>query len=173
MKLNQTYSLADLNQMSQAEFVDVLGEVFEHTPTIAQQSWEQRPFATLADLHQCMVNLVRHFPLEQQLALIRAHPDLGAKTQMAESSVQEQAGVGLDRLTAEEFDRFQSFNQAYKAKFGFPFLIAVKHHTKASILAAFEQRLHHSVEQEQEQALNEIFQIAWFRLNTLVTHTVD
>lgn len=166
--MNQKYAIDELNQMSQGEFVAVLGEVFEQTPTIAQQAWEQRPFATLADLHQGMVQVVERFSIDEQLALIRAHPDLGAKAKMAAASVQEQAGVGLDRLTAEEFDQFQRLNQAYKAKFGFPFIVAVKNHTRDSILSAFEQRLNHSVNVERQQALNEIFQIAEFRLAHLV-----
>lgn len=166
--MNQKYSIDELNQMSQGEFVAVLGEVFEQTPTIAQQAWEQRPFSTLADLHQGMVQVVERFSIDEQLALIRAHPDLGAKAKMAEASVQEQAGVGLDRLTAEEFDRFQRLNQAYKAKFGFPFIVAVKNQTRDSILLAFEQRLNHSVDVERQQALNEIFQIAGFRLAHIV-----
>jgi 2-oxo-4-hydroxy-4-carboxy-5-ureidoimidazoline decarboxylase len=89
---------------------------------------------------------------------------------MAEASVQEQAGAGLNRLTPEEFDRFQALNQAYKAKFGFPFIIAVRNHTKTSILDAFEQRLQHPIDIEREQALSEIFQIAEFRLATLVSN---
>jgi len=166
--MNQNYSVESLNQMSQAEFVAILGEIFEHTPTIAEQAWEQRPFATLSELCQSMFNVVKGFSVDEQLALIRAHPDLGSKTKMAESSVQEQAGVGLDRLSPEEFDRFQALNQAYKAKFGFPFIIAVKNHTKDSILENFEQRLEHSGDAERQQALHEIFQIAQFRLKNIV-----
>ena len=87
---------------------------------------------------------------------------------MAMASVQEQAGIGLDRLTPEEYDRFLSLNQAYRNKFDFPFIIAVKNHTKDSILAAFEQRLQNSSDLERNQALAEIFQIAKFRLATMV-----
>lgn len=167
--MSEKYSLHDLNQMSQDEFVSVLGEVFEHTPMIAARVWQQRPFATVTDLHQSMVAIVKNsFSTDEQLALIQAHPDLGSKTKMAEASVQEQAGLGLDRLTAEEFDRFQTLNRSYKAKFGFPFIVAVKNHTKASILEAFEQRLNHSVDVEREQALSEIFQIAGFRLANIL-----
>ena len=167
--MREKYSLHDLNQMSQDEFVSVLGEVFEHTPKIAEAVWQQRPFATVADLHQDMIDVVKNsFSIDEQLALIQAHPDLGSKTKMAEASVQEQAGLGLDRLTPEEFDRFQRLNQAYKAKFGFPFIVAVKNHTKASILETFEQRLNHSADVERERALSEIFQIARFRLDGIL-----
>jgi 2-oxo-4-hydroxy-4-carboxy-5-ureidoimidazoline decarboxylase len=164
------YSIAQLNQMSQEEFVGALGAVFEETPAIAQQVWHQRPFANVTELHQQMVTIVNAMSPVEQLDLIRAHPDLGSKAKMAEASVQEQAGVGLDRLTASEYERFQSLNAAYKEKFGFPFIVAVKNHTKDSILQAFERRLNHSVETEMAQSLAEIVQIAQFRLFNLVNH---
>lgn len=166
--MSQKYSVEMLSQMSQDEFVAVLGEIFEHSPTIAAKAWEQRPFATLEELSQGMFNIVKGFSIDEQLDLIRVHPNLGSRAKMAEASVQEQAGLGLDRLTPEEFDRFQALNQAYRAKFGFPFIVAVKNHTKDSILANFEQRLEHSVDTERQQALHEIFQIAQFRLNSIV-----
>ncbi len=161
-------SIATLNQMSQEDFIRVLGSVFEETPAIAAHAWNQRPFTSVADLHQTMVQVVNAMSAAEQLLLIRAHPDLGSKAKMANASVQEQAGVGLDQLSAAEYDRFQTLNQAYKNRFGFPFIIAVKSHTKESILAAFEQRLGNSLEAEQQQALIEITQIAQFRLQGLV-----
>ncbi len=106
--------------------------------------------------------------IDEQLALIRAHPDLGSKASMAEASVQEQAGLGLDRLTAQEYDYFQFLNQAYKDKFGFPFIIAVKNQTKASVLDAFERRLQNNIETEIAGAIAEINKIAWFRIQNLV-----
>ena len=163
-----TYSITELNQMSQTAFVAVLGAVFEDTPAIAHTVWHARPFQDLTDLHQKMVAVVQALPPDQQLALICAHPDLGSKAKMAEASVQEQAGAGLDRLSSEEFERFHQLNQRYRDTFGFPFIIAVKHHTKASILAAFEHRLQHDRPTEQQQALTEIYQIAHFRLATLL-----
>jgi 2-oxo-4-hydroxy-4-carboxy-5-ureidoimidazoline decarboxylase len=162
------YTIATLNQMSQEEFVAALGEVFEQTPAIARQAWQQRPFVSFEDLHQRMIDVVVASSIEEQLALICAHPDLGSKAKMAEASVQEQSRVGLDQLTPEEFDRFQALNQAYRTKFGFPFIIAVRNHTKMSILQAFEQRLLHSIDTERVQSLREIFQIARFRLADLI-----
>jgi len=162
-------SIADLNQMSQEQFVVLLGAVFEDTPAIAQQAWQQRPFADVNDLHQKMVKVVQAMTAADQLALIQAHPDLGSKAKMAEASVQEQAGVGLDRLTPDEYDRFQTLNQAYKTKFGFPFIIAVKNHTKTTILEAFDRRLQNTIPAEKQQALTEIIAIAQFRLHALIT----
>jgi 2-oxo-4-hydroxy-4-carboxy-5-ureidoimidazoline decarboxylase len=164
-----TYSLQALNQMEQSAFTEALGEIFEQTPTIAAQAWEKRPFESVEDLHQKMVAIVQSMTPEEQLALICAHPDLGSKAKMAEASVQEQAGVGLDRLTPEEYDRFHTLNERYKSQFGFPFIIAVKNHTKSSILEAFETRLEHSQTTEMQQAIAEISQIAYFRLLQQVT----
>ena len=160
--------IAQLNQASQQEFVEVLGMLFEHTPEIAQKAWHYRPFVDAIDLHQKMVEVVNLMSIEEQIALIRAHPDLGSKALMAQASVQEQAGLGLDKLTAQEYDDFQSLNQAYRDKFGFPLIIAVKNQTKASILDAFKSRLPNNLETEIEQAIAQINKIAWFRLLNLV-----
>ena len=162
------YLIAELNQMSQPDFVAALGAVFEDTPEIAQKVWEQRPFTDQDDLHQKMVMIVNGLSQAEQLSLIRSHPDLGSKAKMADASVEEQLEVGLDRLTSDECDRFHQLNQAYKSQFGFPFIIAVKNHTKASILQAFEQRLKNAVDTERQQALSEIIQIAYFRLHSLI-----
>lgn len=158
------YSLSDVNQMNLEAFVAAFGSVFEESPWVAQQAWEKRPFASFAALHRDMVEVVRQATPEVQLALIRSHPDLGDRVQMSAESVQEQAGAGLDRLTPEERDRFFALNQAYKEKFHFPLIIAVKHQTKESILARFASRLDNSREAEIEQALAEIAEIARFRL---------
>jgi 2-oxo-4-hydroxy-4-carboxy-5-ureidoimidazoline decarboxylase len=120
-------------------------------------------------LHQKMVEVVQGMTQAEQLALIRAHPDLGSKAKMAEASVKEQAGIGLNQLTPEEYDRILLLNQAYKDKFGFPFIIAVKNHTKATLIEAFEcTDLQNPVDAEMELALTEIAQIAKFRLLELV-----
>lgn len=163
-----SYSIAQINSMTQDEFVAALGEIFEETPAIARSTWEKRPFADGTDLYQQMINAVKAMSKQEQLALIQAHPDLGSKVKMAEASVQEQSGIGLDRLTASEYERFEQLNTAYKAKFRFPFIVAVKNHTKDSIFAAFEQRLRNSVDREFEEAICEIYQIAQFRLSAIV-----
>ena len=164
----EQYAIAQINQMSQEEFTKALGEIWEDTPEIAQQSWQAKPFANVESLYQEMVAVVNKMNDEEQLALIKAHPDLGSKAKMAEASVQEQAGVGLDRLSEAEYQRFQTLNQAYKDKFGFPFIVAVKYHTKETILEAFETRLENNLDQEKQQALTEISKIARIRLDSLV-----
>ncbi|MFP4006947.1 MAG: 2-oxo-4-hydroxy-4-carboxy-5-ureidoimidazoline decarboxylase [Spirulinaceae cyanobacterium] len=166
--MTQKYHLEKLNEMSQADFTEIFGEIWEETPAIAQQSWQYRPFTDIESLYQSMVKVVREMSAAEQLALIQAHPDLGSKTKMAQASVQEQSQAGLNTLSPEEYQQFQSLNQAYKDKFGFPFIIAVKNHTKASILEAFKRRLQNDLETEKQQALAEISQIARFRLNALI-----
>ena len=161
-------AIAQLNQMSQGEFTKALAEIWEETPEIAKRTWHNKPFEDLNALHQAMVAVVDSMSEAEQVTLIKAHPDLGSKAKMADASVQEQAGVGLDRLSESEYQRFHSLNQSYKDKFGFPFIVAVKYHTKESILEAFEARLKNSKDQEKQQALSEISKIAKLRLESLI-----
>lgn len=162
------YDLAQLNQMAEADFTAALGHIFEHTPAIARQSWAKRPFESVEALHQTMVDVMRSLTPTAQLALIRAHPDLGSRVQMTATSGQEQAGVGLNQLSEAEYEQFQTLNQTYKERFQFPFIVAVKDHTKGSILQAFRQRLTHDDTTEQATALQEIAKIARFRLNAMI-----
>ena len=162
------HTIAEINQMTCSEFVTAFGAVFEDTPRIAEQTWHQRPFLDSAHLYQIMTTLVEQMSKEAQLTLIRAHPDLGSRVQMAPASVQEQTNVGLDRLNPEEYEQFKMLNNTYQNKFGFPFIMAVKGQTKETILAAFNQRLDNTQSQEQQQALLEITKIARFRLNDLL-----
>ncbi len=150
--------------MDRSQFIEVLGHIFEQTPTIASIVWEQQPFKNGDALYQAMVDVLWQLPSEQQLALIRSHPDLGSRLKMAEASIQEQAGVGLDRLSPDRFAQFQALNQQYRDRFDFPFIIAVKNHTQDSILKAFSDRVNNSLEIEFRQALLEILEIAKFRL---------
>ncbi len=163
------YTLDQLNQMTEAEFLQAIGPAFEETPSIAAQVWPQRPFATIADLHHRMVATVGGMAEEEQLRLIKAHPDLGSRVAMAEASVAEQSQAGLTTLTAEEYSRFQTLNQRYKDTFEFPFILAVAGHTKASILENFAQRLNNSPDEEKVTALREIEKIARLRLESWIS----
>ena len=162
------YSLSQINRMDRSQFIQALGEIFERTPTVASQAWDYRPFVSTEELHQKMMTIVLGFDLDRKLALVRAHPDLGSKVKMAEASAREQAGAELDRLSSIEYAQFQQLNQAYQAKFDFPFIIAVKNHTKQSILAAFDRRLQNSADEELSTAIEEISQIARFRLLAII-----
>jgi 2-oxo-4-hydroxy-4-carboxy-5-ureidoimidazoline decarboxylase len=165
-------ALETLNGMSGDNFRRALGDVFEHSPWVAERAWPARPFATLDALHTAMAVAVRQASRHEQLALLRAHPDLGGKAAragaMTDASVAEQSSAGLDRLSHEEYERFERLNTAYRTKFGFPFVIAVRHHDKRAILEAFGERLGHTVEQELEAALAQVCDIARVRLDGLV-----
>lgn len=168
-------SIAEINSFDRAQFVNRLGFVFEQSPWIAEQAWDARPFRDRPHLHRAMVEVVDRAPIEQQIALIRAHPDLAGKAAIAgeltAESTREQSGAGLDRLTPDEYVHFTELNQAYRDRFGFPFVICVREHTKAGILAAFENRLNHDRNREIATALAEIATIANLRLQDRVSAT--
>jgi 2-oxo-4-hydroxy-4-carboxy-5-ureidoimidazoline decarboxylase len=165
-------NFGDLNTLDRAGFVAALGAIFEHSPWIAERAWDRRPFEDSDSLMAAMIAVVEAASNEEKLALIRAHPDLAGKAARAGAltahSTAEQAGAGLDRLTDEEFGRFHRLNDAYKTRFGFPFVIAVRGHTKETILAAFETRLAHDPAAEMAEAIRNIGLIARFRLEDLV-----
>jgi len=142
-------ALANLNAADEAGFMAALGDVYEHAPWVAQAALKQRPFATLAALHAAMMDAVRAAPREQRLALIKGHPDLAGKAAragtMTVESKAEQASAGLDRLSEAEFAQFHRLNDAYREKFGMPFIICVRRHGKDSILQQFERRLQNTM----------------------------
>ncbi len=162
-------ALASLNAADEAGFMAALGDVYEHAPWVAQAASRQRPFATLAALHAAMMAAVRAAPPDQQLALINGHPDLAGKAAragtMTVDSKAEQASADLDRLSEAEFAQFHRLNNAYREKFGMPFIICVRRHSRDSILQQFERRLQNSMAAETEAALGEIFRIAALRLD--------
>lgn len=157
----------EVNQMNKEEFLQKVGWVFEHSPWVASGAWEVMPFESREDLLQTMIDIVQNAEESMQLALLRAHPDLGTRLQMSEVSRKEQAGVGLDRLSKEEFEEFVSLNKMYVNTFQFPFIMAVKGQSKETILAAMKQRVHNSYEQEYNIALREVYKIAGFRLKDI------
>ena len=123
-------TLASLSAAPRDEFVRVLGGIFEHTPWIAERAYAARPFASVDDLHRAMLAALASAPREAKLALIRAHPELAGKEAaagtMTPDSAGEQASAGLDRCTPDELARLRAGNRAYREKFGFPFVMAVK-----------------------------------------------
>jgi 2-oxo-4-hydroxy-4-carboxy-5-ureidoimidazoline decarboxylase len=170
--VSDALSLRELNASDRAAFTRAFGAIIEQSPWVAERAWTTRPYATVRDLHAAMMAALRESPAERRIAVLRAHPDLAGKAArlgaLSPSSVAEQASAGLDRLTEEEYERFHRLNAAYRERFGFPFIIAVRHHDRAGILAAFERRLGHTPEQEIEAALDEVAAIAWLRLQALV-----
>jgi 2-oxo-4-hydroxy-4-carboxy-5-ureidoimidazoline decarboxylase len=163
-----TVALDDLNDMEIAAFAAAVGDAFELAPWVAEQAHAKRPFATVADLHLAMMAAVRAAPHVTQVAFLGQHPDLAGKAARAgavtEESKHEQASVGLDALSEEEFARFHRLNDAYKAKFGFPFIVCVRRHTRDSILQQFERRLQNDEGQEFATAVQEVFYITRLRI---------
>lgn len=161
-------TLAHLNGCPRDEFVATVGPVFERSPWIAAAVVGRRPFASREALHAAMCDTVRVAPAAQQLALIQAHPDLVGRAVLTAESVREQAAAGLMDLTPEDIARFDRYNSAYMARFGFPFVICARKNKKEAILQAFPLRLTHDRDQEMATALGEIYQIAGLRLADLL-----
>jgi len=164
--------LSDLNVCSKDDFAAALANVFEYSPWIAEQAAVLRPFADVNELFAAMKSVVDRAPEEVRIALIRAHPDLANKTQRAAGltaeSNAEQNSAGLDRLSDAEFLAFERVNNAYRAKFGFPYVVCVRRHTRDSVLRDFERRLPNDAKAETQTSIGEIFRIAALRLDQLV-----
>lgn len=164
--------LSELNAAGKTDFVAQLSNIFEYSPWIAEQAASLRPFAGIVQLFDAMKAAVDHAPSELRLALIKAHPDLADKTQRAAGltteSNAEQNSAGLDRLSDAEYEAFERVNNAYRAKFDFPYIVSVRRQTKDSILRDFERRLPNDAKTEMQRSIEEIFRIAALRLDQLV-----
>jgi len=149
-------------------FIAAYRDLFEHSPWVIERAADAQPFA---NLHAGLMHVVAQATPDEQLALIRAHPELAGKAaidrMLTDASTDEQASAGLDRLTPEEFANFHALNQAYREKFGFPFIICVRKTNKAGILAAMEDRLTHDRATEFATALHEIGEIVRLRLEPI------
>ena len=167
MSANRT-TLDALNAADAGGFVGIVGEVFEHAPWVAERAAALRPFATVEALHAAMFAQIADAPEVARIAIIASHPELAGKAaqsgDMTAASVAEQGSAGLDRLTPAQFERFAELNRAYRERFGFPFLICVRHYTRALILSEFERRLDRTREEEVDAALKQIFAITRLRI---------
>ena len=161
-------NLDDINRADKQGFVAALGDIFEDAPWVAERAFEQRPFVSVGALHDAMMAVVRSRTKPEQIAFVAGHPDLAGKAaragKIAPASVSEQAGLGLDRLSDDEFARFETMNAAYRARFKFPFVICARRQTRDAILAAFERRLANETAAELDAALAEISYITRLRL---------
>jgi 2-oxo-4-hydroxy-4-carboxy-5-ureidoimidazoline decarboxylase len=160
--------IEEVNQFAQEKFIETMGWVFEHSPWVAERAWQHRPFASGADLSERMNGEVAAASMNEQLALLRAHPDLGTRAKISLSSAAEQTGAGLDQLTSSEYERLVGLNGVYREKFGFPFLYAVKGADKFAILEALARRLSSNRVDEFQEALRQVYRIARFRLESFV-----
>ncbi len=165
-------TLAELNALDRTAFVAALGGVFEHSPWVAEAAYAKRPFASATSLHAAMVAIVDAAGEQRQLTLLRAHPELAGKAavrrELTASSATEQSGAGLDACSPDEFARLQALNERYNAKFGFPFILAVKGYDRAGILHEFARRSEHDRATEFAACLVQVAKIARFRLEALV-----
>jgi 2-oxo-4-hydroxy-4-carboxy-5-ureidoimidazoline decarboxylase len=163
-----TLTPAALSAMPQPEFVAALDGIYEHSPWVAEAAWNERPFRDAEALAEAMRRAVHHAGAEAQLALIRAHPELAGRAavrgELTPESTREQSGAGLDQCSPAEFARLTELNRAYGERFGFPFIIAVRGHTRDTIMQAIERRLRNTPDEEREEALHQIDRIAALRL---------
>jgi 2-oxo-4-hydroxy-4-carboxy-5-ureidoimidazoline decarboxylase len=176
-RMPEKITIERVNDLNEVEFVERFGSLYEHSPWVAHRAWHERPFGNPTELHEAFLKAVDTAPSERKLALIRAHPDLAGSAAIAgeltPESTREQSSAGLDRLTPEEFEAITSTNTEYREKFDFPLVIAVREHTKETILANAVARLEHSRSEEIETALGEIHKIAYLRLQDLVEGASD
>lgn len=162
------------SQMDGQSFMDCFGDLYEHSPWIAEAVYRQglnQAHDHPAKLHLLFTEVVLKADLELQLSLLNAHPDLVGRAALAgsltDASTAEQSSAGLDQCTAEELARFKDLNKRYKAKFNFPFILAVKGSDRQAILAAFSQRIENDKETEFNTALEQVCRIGWLRLQAL------
>jgi OHCU decarboxylase len=167
--------LKALNQASAQDFTAALASIFEHSSWIAERVAHLRPFASSSALHHALCEVVLRAPQAEQLALIRAHPQLAGRAairgDLTAASTNEQRRAGLAECTPLELERLNALNAAYSSRLGFPFVLAVRGHTPETVIAAMEQRVTHDASEELGVALQEIFSIARFRLADLVQET--
>lgn len=166
----------ELNALPQQAFTEALAGIFEHSPWVPERAWQQRPFASVDALHAAMCAVVASAGADEQMALIRAHPQLAGKAAMrgelTDASASEQGGAGLGHCSPEDFSRITALNDAYQEAFGFPFILAVRGHDRNSIIASMAARLGMTREAEVSEALRQIEGIAAFRLADMMSTPV-
>jgi 2-oxo-4-hydroxy-4-carboxy-5-ureidoimidazoline decarboxylase len=170
--LSEKITLGRVNELDREGFVARFGSLFEHSPWVAEEAWKSRPFGSIEEMWRALEDAMYAAPRERQLDLIRAHPDLAGKAaavgELSPESAREQASVGLDRLSPEEFEAFTRMNREYREKFGLPMVVCVREHTKESILENVQSRLGNSRDEEIRTALAEISKISHYRLLDLI-----
>jgi 2-oxo-4-hydroxy-4-carboxy-5-ureidoimidazoline decarboxylase len=162
----------ELHALDRTAFNAALGGIFEHSPWVAQRAFDAGPFANVDALHAAMVRVLHDAPRDEQLKLLRAHPELAGKAaargELTVDSTREQSGAGLDRCSPEELAQITALNARYKATFGFPFIVAVKGLDRAAILSEFARRADNAPELEFAEAMKQVARITRFRLDALI-----
>lgn len=162
------WTLDQLNQCLPDEFIEILGGIYEHSSWVAEKVVSNRPFQSIQSLYEAMKLEVHRADQEAKLTLLCAHPNLGERIQMTDTSKAEQSQAGLTELTEEEYKSFQLLNKRYMDTFTFPFILAVKGKNKHEIYHEMNRRILHSAETEFKTALAEVDKIALFRLNEMI-----
>jgi len=169
-----TISIETLNNMDEESFTNTLEAVFEHSPWIPRQTYTCRPFESVDALHKSMVDVVTNASTKAQVKLLCAHPELAGKEaqegELTSSSSDEQSSAGLNALSSVEMNHVSKLNSDYREKFGFPFIIAVRNHTRQSIIAEWQKRLTHDNETELRACLEQVYIIGRIRLDSLINH---
>ncbi len=166
-------TISCINALAEADAVEWLGGLFEHSPWIVRDTWPEAPFASIEHLHGALCRTLQSATADMQRMLISAHPDLVGRAALAGTLTREStgeqraAGLGPDDLSTDDIARFNDYNAEYQARFGFSFVICARENRKVSILAGFERRLGNDPETERRTALAEIERIAWYRLADL------
>jgi N-carbamoyl-L-amino-acid hydrolase len=165
-------TLQQINAMRLPEFLAALGGLFEHSPWVAEGAWPARPFRSGEELHAKMVAVMRAASFERALGLLRAHPELAGRAMVSKSltaeSTNEQTRSGLTQCTPQEFERLQQLNAAYNAKFGWPFILAVRNLDRPAIIRTFAERLDKKAADEFAECLANIETITRWRLDDLL-----
>ena len=171
--MNNSITLQTINSLKQAEFVNTLGGIFEHSPWVAEQAFTLQPFSSIMQLHESMKNIVDNADQQHRKDLICNHPELAGREaeagELTQDSKNEQAAAGLSNCSAEELHQLRKLNKQYREKFDFPFVVAVKQLTRYDILDAITNRLQNSLDIEFKNCIDEIGKIAEFRLRQLIT----
>jgi 2-oxo-4-hydroxy-4-carboxy-5-ureidoimidazoline decarboxylase len=165
-------SIEKLNTVTQEEFTQILADIYEYSSWIPNKAWQSRPFASVDNLHQTMLKIVEDSTNEEKLKLLRCHPQLAGKEakngHLTDASTQEQSSANLNTLSKEEMDEITTLNNQYMDAHQFPFIIAVKGHTKASIFEEFKTRVSKPTIKEMNAAIWQVGLIASFRLADLL-----
>jgi OHCU decarboxylase len=161
-------NIDEVNGLERHDFTNTFARLFEHSPWIAARTAGQRPFANRDEFFAALRDTVMKARDDEKLSLIRAHPDLVGNATLTSESQNEQTAAGLGNLSPDDVAQFRKYNEQYREKFGFPFVICARENKKDAILTAFPQRLKNSPQMEIETALREVFKIAELRLKDLV-----
>ena len=162
-------SINNINQLNKSDFLSIFGNVFEKTEWIAEKVFNSKPFKDIDDLFSKIINQYENCDKEKILLILNSHPELAVEKKLTKESSNEQSGASLNECTFEEFEEFKKLNIEYRAKFGFPFIIAVKGKNKNNILSDFRKRIQNDLNSEFYEAKKQVKKIASFRLKDILS----